>query len=38
MRDYEFRQVDPKQEWKWAAYFTVVPENWPCYVTKWEKA
>ncbi|KAK0751851.1 benzoate 4-monooxygenase cytochrome P450 [Schizothecium vesticola] len=37
VRDYEFRQVDTNQEWKWAAYFTVVPENWPCYVTKREK-
>jgi cytochrome P450 len=38
VRDYSFKQVDPKQEWKWAAYFTVVPEDWPCYVTKREKA
>jgi cytochrome P450 len=36
VRDYDIRQVDPKQEWSWAAYFTVVPEKWPCYVTKRE--
>ncbi|KAK1753120.1 benzoate 4-monooxygenase cytochrome P450 [Echria macrotheca] len=34
VRDYDFRQVDPQQEWTWKAYFTVVPENWPCYVTR----
>ncbi|KAK3395674.1 cytochrome P450 [Sordaria brevicollis] len=36
VRDYEFRQVDPKQEWTWKANFTVTPENWPCYVKKRE--
>lgn len=34
VRDYDIRQVDPKQEWTWKAYFTVVPENWPCYIKK----
>ncbi|KAH9903596.1 cytochrome P450 [Xylariomycetidae sp. FL2044] len=34
VRDYDIRQVDPKQEWTWAAYFTVVPHDWPVYVTK----
>ncbi|KAK3331258.1 benzoate 4-monooxygenase cytochrome P450 [Apodospora peruviana] len=34
VRDYDIRQVDPKHEWTWKAYFTVVPENWPCYVKK----
>lgn len=34
VRDYDFKQVDPKQEWTWKAYFTVVPENWPCKVKK----
>ncbi|KAK3986012.1 benzoate 4-monooxygenase cytochrome P450 [Cladorrhinum sp. PSN332] len=38
VRDYDIRQVDPKQEWTWKAYFTVVPENWPCYITKMERA
>ncbi|KAJ9144959.1 Benzoate 4-monooxygenase cytochrome P450 [Pleurostoma richardsiae] len=34
VRDYNIRQVDPKQEWSWKAYFTVVPHDWPCYVEK----
>ncbi|KAI1340026.1 cytochrome P450 [Xylariaceae sp. FL0016] len=34
VRDYEIRQVDPKQEWTWSAYFTVVPHDWPVYVTR----
>ncbi|KAJ4245776.1 hypothetical protein NW762_013900 [Fusarium torreyae] len=34
VRDYSIRQVDPKQEWKWKAYFTVVPHSWPVFVDK----
>ncbi|KAK4207723.1 benzoate 4-monooxygenase cytochrome P450 [Rhypophila decipiens] len=34
VRDYEFDQVDPKQEWSWKAYFTAVPGGWPVYVKK----
>ncbi|EER40302.1 benzoate 4-monooxygenase cytochrome P450 [Histoplasma capsulatum H143] len=37
VRDYNIRQVDPKQEWTWKAYFTVVPHNWPCIVEKRNK-
>ncbi|KAK4180238.1 putative cytochrome P450 E-class, group I [Triangularia setosa] len=36
VKDYEFVQVDKAKEWKWKAYFTVVPEDWPCYVTRRE--
>lgn len=34
VRDYRIRQVDPNQQWKWKAYFTVAPHSWPCYVEK----
>ncbi|CAJ2503302.1 Uu.00g106960.m01.CDS01 [Anthostomella pinea] len=34
VRDYDIRQVDPKQEWTWSAYFTVVPHDWPVYISK----
>ncbi|KAK4159610.1 cytochrome P450 [Cladorrhinum sp. PSN259] len=32
VRDYGIRQVDPKKEWEWMAYFSVVPESWPVYI------
>lgn len=38
VRDYDIRQVDQDQEWKWKAYFTVVPHSWPCYIKKRERA
>lgn len=34
IRDYDIVQVHPEQEWKYHAYFTVVPGDWPVYVTK----
>ncbi|KKY38490.1 putative benzoate 4-monooxygenase cytochrome p450 [Diaporthe ampelina] len=34
VRDYDFQQVNPKEEWEYKAYFTVVPHGWPVYVTK----
>ncbi|KAI0127595.1 cytochrome P450 [Xylariales sp. AK1849] len=34
VRDYDFKQVDPKKEWDWLAYFTCVPKDWPVYVSK----
>ncbi|KAI1846989.1 hypothetical protein JX265_006814 [Neoarthrinium moseri] len=34
VRDYTMKQVNPQQEWKWAAYFTAVPHDWPVYITK----
>ncbi|CAF3544258.1 unnamed protein product [Fusarium graminearum] len=34
VRDYNIQQVDPKQEWSWKAYFTVVPHSWPVLVEK----
>ncbi|KAL2277289.1 hypothetical protein FJTKL_00131 [Diaporthe vaccinii] len=37
VRDYDFRQVNPEEEWEYKAYFTVVPHGWPVYVTKREK-
>ncbi|OAX83728.1 hypothetical protein ACJ72_01908 [Emergomyces africanus] len=37
VRDYRIRQVDPKQEWTWKAFFTVVPHNWPCFIEKRNK-
>ncbi|KAI0176957.1 cytochrome P450 [Pestalotiopsis sp. NC0098] len=34
VRDFKIRQVNPEQEWQWAAYFTAVPHDWPVYITK----
>ncbi|KAF3001003.1 hypothetical protein E8E14_001021 [Neopestalotiopsis sp. 37M] len=34
IQDYDIVQVQPEQEWKYRAYFTVVPGDWPVYVTK----
>ncbi|CEI63369.1 hypothetical protein FVEN_g102 [Fusarium venenatum] len=34
VRDYNIQQVDPKQEWSWKAYFTVVPHSWPVLIEK----
>ncbi|RYP25866.1 hypothetical protein DL768_011630 [Monosporascus sp. mg162] len=34
IRDYDIRQVDPKQEGKWKAHLTCVPHSWPCYGEK----
>jgi hypothetical protein len=28
----DITQVNPAREWKWKAYFTVVPHSWPCYI------
>jgi cytochrome P450 len=32
VRDFDFEQIDPKQEWKYDAYFTATPYGWPCRV------
>ncbi|KAK3938182.1 cytochrome P450 [Diplogelasinospora grovesii] len=34
VRDYDLMQVNPKEEWEWQAYFTIVPKGWPVYVSK----
>ncbi|KAH7126607.1 cytochrome P450 [Dendryphion nanum] len=34
VRDFDFRQVDPKQDWKYEALFVATPYGWPCYVEK----
>ncbi|KAK6219177.1 hypothetical protein LQW54_002426 [Pestalotiopsis sp. IQ-011] len=34
IRDYDIVQVHPEQEWKYHAYFTVVPGDWPVYITR----
>ncbi|KAG8158167.1 hypothetical protein KVR01_011928 [Diaporthe batatas] len=34
VRDYNFKQVDPKEEWEYKAYFTVVPHGWPVHVNR----
>ncbi|KAK4247263.1 cytochrome P450 [Corynascus novoguineensis] len=34
VRDYDIRQVNKDQQWKYKAYFTVVPHSWPCYIEK----
>lgn len=36
VRDYNIELVDNEKEWKWKAYFTVVPHSWPVYVFKAE--
>lgn len=34
IRDYDIAQVDPQQEWKYEAYFSTLPREWPVYVTR----
>ncbi|KAK6085196.1 benzoate 4-monooxygenase cytochrome P450 [Seiridium cupressi] len=34
VRDYDIRQQNPKQNWTYKAYFTVVPCDWPVFVKK----
>ncbi|KAI1871529.1 uncharacterized protein JN550_004523 [Neoarthrinium moseri] len=34
VRDYDIHLVDKAQEWKYKAYFTVVPHSWPVYVNR----
>ncbi|KAI1879725.1 hypothetical protein JX265_002679 [Neoarthrinium moseri] len=34
IRDYDIELARPDQEWKYYAYFTVVPGDWPVYVQK----
>jgi len=34
VRDYDIVQVDPTNEWKWKAYFNLVPHSWPVYIEK----
>ncbi|KAF2497888.1 benzoate 4-monooxygenase cytochrome P450 [Lophium mytilinum] len=36
VRDFDIRQVDPKQSWTYECHFTAVPYGWPCYVTRRE--
>lgn len=34
VRDYNICQVNEHQDWKWKAYFTVVPHSWPVLISK----
>lgn len=34
VRNYDLRLVEPSKEWKWEAYFTMVPRDWPVFVSK----
>ncbi|KAI1852797.1 hypothetical protein JX266_002338 [Neoarthrinium moseri] len=34
IRDYDLKFADPSKEWKWKAYFTMVPDSWPVLVSK----
>jgi len=34
LRDFDIRQVNPGQSWKYESHFTAVPYGWPCYVTR----
>lgn len=34
VRDYDIRLVNPDKKWKWHAFFTMVPYDWPVYVSK----
>ncbi|KAI1073369.1 cytochrome P450 [Whalleya microplaca] len=34
VRDYDIRLVNPNKQWKWAAYFTMNPYDWPVYINK----
>ncbi|KAH8900596.1 cytochrome P450 [Thozetella sp. PMI_491] len=34
VRNYNIRQVDPKQTWSYDAYFNTLPYDWPVYVEK----
>lgn len=33
LRDFDFKQIDPLQEWKYEASFAALPYGWPCSVT-----
>ena len=32
LRDFDFKQIDPSQEWKYEASFAALPYGWPCHV------
>lgn len=34
VRDYDIRQVDPKNVWEYQANFTALAHSWPVYVQK----
>ena len=34
IRDFDIRQVDPAQEWKFRSLFIAVPWGWPCWVKR----
>ncbi|KAH8648146.1 cytochrome P450 [Tricladium varicosporioides] len=34
VRDYEIRQKNEGQSWKFESHFTAVPYGWPCYLTR----
>ncbi|ETS80355.1 hypothetical protein PFICI_07884 [Pestalotiopsis fici W106-1] len=34
IRDYDIAQVKLEQEWKYRAYLSVVPRDWPVYIAK----
>lgn len=34
VRDYDIRQVNGEAEWRWSAWFTCVPHDWPVYVER----
>ncbi|KUI60660.1 Pisatin demethylase [Cytospora mali] len=34
VRDYDIRLVNPDKPWKWNAFFTMVPYDWPVYISK----
>ncbi|OSS53726.1 hypothetical protein B5807_00491 [Epicoccum nigrum] len=33
LRDFDFKQVDSEQEWKYEASFAALPYGWPCHVS-----
>jgi cytochrome P450 len=37
IRDYDIKQVNKGQDWKFETHFTAVPYGWPCYVTRRRK-
>lgn len=33
VRDYDIKQINPGQEWKFMSHFAAIPHDWPCWVT-----
>jgi len=34
IRDYDIKQVNKEEDWRFETHFTAVPYGWPCYVSR----